>query len=117
MGNKKTLPFTTPSKKYLGNKFNQGCKRFVLKKVYDTEESEDDINNWKHIHVQTERINIFKMCILTQSNLKIQHNSCQDINGLFHRTRTKNLKIYMEQQETSTSHSNLEKQGHSNQTS
>lgn len=33
------------------------------------------------------------------------------------RTRTNNPKIYMEQQETSTSHSNLEKQDHSNQTS
>ena len=29
----------------------------------------------------------------TQSNLQIQHNSCQATNGIFHRTRTNNFTI------------------------
>ena len=45
----------------------------------------------------------------TQSNLQIQCNPYQIINGIFYRTRTKNLKICMETQKTLNSQSNLEK--------
>ena len=38
----------------------------------------------------------------TQSNLQIQCNPYQITNGIFHRTRTKNLKICMETQKTPT---------------
>ena len=44
----------------------------------------------------------------TQSNLQIQFNAYQIINGIFYRTRTKNLKICMETQKTPNSQSNLE---------
>ena len=46
----------------------------------------------------------------TQSNLQIQHNSCQATNGIFHRTRTNNFTICMEIQKTSNNQSNLEKE-------
>ena len=44
----------------------------------------------------------------TQSNLQIQCNLYRITNGIFYRTRTKNLKICMETQKTPNSQSNLE---------
>ena len=44
----------------------------------------------------------------TQSNLQIQCNLYQIANGIFYRTRTKNLKICMETKKTPNSESNLE---------
>ena len=44
----------------------------------------------------------------TQSNLQIQCNPYQITNGIFYRTRTKNLKVCMETQKTLNSHSILE---------
>ena len=46
----------------------------------------------------------------TQSNLQIQCNPYQTTNGIFHRTRTKNITICMETQKTLNSQSNLEKE-------
>ena len=53
----------------------------------------------------------------TQSNLQIHCNPYQITNGIFYRTRTKNLKICMETQKTLNSQSSLEgkKQSWSNQ--
>ena len=44
-----------------------------------------------------------------QSNLQIQCNPYEATNGIFHRTRTNNLTIFMEIQKTLNSQSNLEK--------
>ena len=44
----------------------------------------------------------------TQSNLQIQCNPYHITNGIFYRTRTKNLKICMETQKTPNSQSSLE---------
>ena len=44
----------------------------------------------------------------TQNNLQIQCNPYQINDGIFYRTRTKNLKICMETQKTLNSQSNLE---------
>ena len=44
----------------------------------------------------------------TQSNLQIQRNPYQITNGIFYRTRTKNLKICVETQKTPNSQSDLE---------
>ena len=44
----------------------------------------------------------------TQSNLQIQCNPYQITNGIFYRTRTKNLQFCMETQKTPNSQSNLE---------
>ena len=44
----------------------------------------------------------------TQSNLQIQCNPYQITNGIFYRTRTKNLKICMETEKTLNSQSSLE---------
>ena len=46
----------------------------------------------------------------SQSNLQIQCNPYQAINGIFHRARINNFTICMEIQNTSNSQSNLEKE-------
>ena len=61
--------------------------------------------DWKNQYCQTD--------YTTQSNLQIQCNPYQTTYGIFHRTRTKNLKICMETQKTPNSQSNLEKEKHS----
>ena len=43
----------------------------------------------------------------TKCNLRIHCDPCQITNGIFHRTRTENLKICMETQKTLSSQSNL----------
>ena len=45
-----------------------------------------------------------------QRNLEIQCNSYQNTNGIFHRARKSNSKIYMETQNTMNSQNNLEKE-------
>ena len=45
-----------------------------------------------------------------QSNLQMQCNPYQMTHGIFHRTRTNNPNIYMEQQKTQNRQSNPEKQ-------
>ena len=45
---------------------------------------------------------------ITQSNLQIQCNHYQITNGIFYRTRTKNLKICMETQKAPNNQNNLE---------
>ena len=46
----------------------------------------------------------------TKCSLKIQCDSYQITNGIFHRTRTKKFTIYMETQKTLNSQSSLEKE-------
>ena len=46
----------------------------------------------------------------TQSNLYIQCNPYQAINGIFQRTRTNNFTIFIKIQTTSNSQNNLEKE-------
>ena len=46
---------------------------------------------------------------MAQSNLQIQGNPYQIIHDIFHRTRTNNPKIYMEQQKTQNCQRNTEK--------
>ena len=58
--------------------------------------------DWKNQYCQND--------YTTQSNLQIQCNTCQITNGIFHRTRTKNLIICMETQKTPNSQSNFEKE-------
>ena len=45
----------------------------------------------------------------TKCNLQIKCNSCQITKGIFHISRTKNLTIYLESQDTLSSQSSLEK--------
>ena len=58
-----------------------------------------NIVKWNIVHFNT-----------TQSNLQIQSNPYQNSNGIFHRNRTDNSKIYMEVQKTPKSQNNLEKE-------
>ena len=77
-------------------------------------EIKDNTNRWKDIpHSWTATILLFQYCqndYTTQGNLQIQCNPYQITNGIFHRTRTKNLKICVETQKTPNSQSNLEKE-------
>ena len=58
--------------------------------------------DWKNQHCENE--------YTTESNLQIQCNPNQTINGIFHRTRTKNLTICVEAQKIPNSQSNLKKE-------
>ena len=71
---------------------------------------EADINRWKDIPCSwIGRNSIVKNEYTTQGKLQIQYNPYQITNGIFHRTRTKILKICMETQKTPpNSQSNLE---------
>ena len=58
--------------------------------------------DWKNQHYEND--------YTTQSNLQIQCNPYQTINGIFHWTRTNNWIICMETQKTPNSQSNLAKE-------
>ena len=58
--------------------------------------------DWKTLHCQND--------YTTQGNLHIQRNPYHITNGIFHRTRTKIFKIFMETQKTPNSQSNPEKE-------
>ena len=62
---KKTIPFTIEEKnKVPKNKFNQGGKGSLPRKLQNLEEIEEDIHKWKHIlYSWTRRINIIKLLI------------------------------------------------------
>ena len=78
---------------------------------FKKKEIEDDTNTWKYTPCSwIGRINIVKITILTQSNLQSQCNPYQITNSIFHRTRTKHFKIYMETEKALNSKSNLEKE-------
>ena len=57
--------------------------------------------DWKNQYCQNE--------YTTQGNLQIQCNPYQITNGIFHRTRTKFFKAFMETQKNSNSQRNLRK--------
>ena len=58
--------------------------------------------DWKNQHCEND--------YTTQDNLQIRCNPYQNTNGIFHRTRTNNFKIYMETQKTLNSQNDLEKE-------
>ena len=59
--------------------------------------------NWKNQYCQND--------CTTQGNLQIQCNSYEITNGVFHKTRTKNLKSCMETQKILKSQCSLDKTG------
>ena len=64
-------------------------------------ETNDDTNRWKDIPCSwIGRNNTVRNDHTTQGNLQIQCNPYQITSGIFHRTGTKNLKIYIETQKT-----------------
>ena len=107
---KETIPFTITSKriKYLPKEtkvlYFKNCKPLIKEIKDDTKKMEryTMFLDWKNQYSQND--------YTTQGNLQIQCNPYQITNGIFHRTRTKNLKICMETQKTPNSQSNLEKE-------
>ena len=72
-------------------------------------EIKEDVKKWKAIPCSwAVKINTIKNGHTTQSNLQIQCHSYQITHDIFHRTRTNNPKIYMEQQKTQNCQSNPE---------
>ena len=72
-------------------------------------EIKDDTNRWRDIPCSwIGRINIVKMTLLLKAIYRFNAIPIIITNGIFYRTRTKNLKISMETQKTPNSQSNLE---------
>ena len=110
---KESIPFTIATKriKYLRINLPKEKKELYTEN-YQTlmKEIKDNINRWRDIPCSwVGRGNIVKMTILP-NNLQIQCAPCQIINGIFHRTRTKNFTIHMETQKTVNSQRSLEKE-------
>ena len=108
---KEILPFTIATKriKYLGINLPKETKDLYAEN-YKTlmKEIKDDTHRWRDIPCTLiGRINIVKMTT-TQSNLQIQCNPYRITDGIFFRTRTKNLTICKETQKTPNSQINLE---------
>ena len=108
---KKTIPFTITTKriKYLGinltkevkDLYTENCKT-LLKEI------EEDTNKWKDISCSwIGRIGIVKMSILPKAIYR--YNVISKSQGIFHRNRKKNSKMYMEQQKIPNRKSNPEK--------
>ena len=98
--------------KYLGINLPKETKVLCIEK-YKTlmKEIKEDTNRWRNIPCSwIGRINMVKMSILSQSNLKIYCNPHQATNGILHRTRTNNFTVCMEIPKTLNSQSNLEKE-------
>ena len=78
----------------------------ICMEIQKTSNSQSDLEkeewNWKNQYSENK-------CTI-QSNLQIQCNPYQAINGIFHSTRTNNFTICIEIQKTSNSQSNLEKE-------
>ena len=77
-----------------------------------TKEVKDDTNRWKDIHTMLLdwKSQYYQNEYTTQGNLQIQCNSYQSTKEIFHRTRIKYLKVYLEAQKTQNSQNHPEKE-------
>ena len=74
-------------------------------------EIKDNMNSWRDIpYSWVGRVNIVKMSIPPNAIYRFNAIPIKFTNGIFHRTRTKNLTIHMETQKTPNSQSSLEKE-------
>ena len=96
--------------KYLGINLSKETKDLYIEN-YKTpvKEIKEDTNRWRNMYMDQKNQYSGNMQT-TQSNLQIQCNPYQAINGIFQRIKTNNFKICMETQKTSNSQSNLEKE-------
>ena len=73
-------------------------------------EIKNDINRWRDSMFLGTKNQYCENDYTTKCNLQIQCDPCQIINGVFHRTRTKDFTIHMETQKTLNRQSSLEKE-------
>ena len=73
-------------------------------------EIKNDINRWRDYMFFGRKNQYCENDYTTKCNLQIQCDLCQIINGVFHRTRTKDFTIHMETQKTLNRQSSLEKE-------
>ena len=108
---KGTIPFSTATKiiKYLGINLPKEVKD-LYSENYKTlmKEIKDDANRWRDTMFLVWKNQYCENDYTTQSNLQIQFNPYQITNGIFHRTRTKNLKNLYGDTKDLNSQSNLE---------
>ena len=99
---KKTIYLGINLSKEVKDSYSENCKALM-------KETEDDTNKWKDLQwLCTEELILLKQT--TQCSVQIQCKPYQNTNGIFHRTRTSNSKIFVETQKTLNSQSNLEKE-------
>ena len=73
-------------------------------------EIKDDINRWRDSMFLGRKNQYCENDYTTKCNLQIQCDPCQIINGIFHRTRTKDFTFHMETQKTPNRQRSLEKE-------
>ena len=107
---KETFLFTTASeRKYLGIILPEEAKDLYSENYVTLMKETEDDTDGKIYHVLGLENSNCQNKYTTQGNLQIQCNAYQITNGIFHRTRTKNLKICVETQKTPKSQSILRK--------
>ena len=109
--NQSHLPVQQQKIKYLGINLPKETKDLYtenyktrMKEIKHDKQMERDSRflDWKNQYCEND--------YTTKCNLQIQCDPYQITNGIFHRTRTKDLPIHMEKQKTQNSQSNLEKE-------
>ena len=96
---KEKISFSITSKriKYLGINLTKEVKDIYIENCKTLMIETEDTNKWQDILCSwTERILLKCPYYPKQSNLQTQHNLYQKSNGIFHKTKTYNSKIWKE---------------------
>ena len=107
------IPFTIASKRinYLGINLPKETKGLYCVNYKILMKAINDTNRWKDTYLALGlEESLFPMTVLTQGSLESQCSAYQITNGIYHRTRTKQLKVCLETEKTRNSQSHPEKE-------